>query len=55
MGRLSYDAIQNKDYNTVMALIYLDAIIVMASILLSDLLYVAVDPRISFSKAEGGA
>lgn len=54
MGRLSYDAIQNKDYNTVMALIYLDAIIVMISILISDLLYVAVDPRISFSKAEGG-
>ncbi|HLY74623.1 MAG TPA: ABC transporter permease, partial [Planctomycetota bacterium] len=55
MGRLSYDSIQNKDYNTVMALIYLDAIIVMLSILLSDFLYVVVDPRISFSKAEGGA
>jgi peptide/nickel transport system permease protein len=54
MGRLSYDAIQAKDYNTVMALIYLDAIIVMLSILLSDLLYVAADPRITFSRAEGG-
>lgn len=55
MGRLSYDSIQAKDYNTVMAIIYLDAIIVMLSILLSDLLYVLVDPRISFSKADGGA
>ncbi|HLF94045.1 MAG TPA: ABC transporter permease subunit [Planctomycetota bacterium] len=55
MGRLSYDSIQAKDYNTVMAIIYLDAIIVMLSILLSDLLYVLVDPRISFSKSEGGA
>ncbi|HVE41264.1 MAG TPA: ABC transporter permease subunit [Planctomycetota bacterium] len=55
MGRLSYDSIQNKDYNTVMALIYLDAIIVMLSILLSDMLYIVVDPRISFSKSEGGA
>jgi peptide/nickel transport system permease protein len=55
MGRLSYDSIQAKDYNTVMALIYLDAIIVMLSILLSDLLYVAADPRITFSRAEGGA
>lgn len=53
MGRLSYDSIQAKDYNTVMALIYLDAIVVMLSILLSDFLYVLVDPRISFSKAEG--
>jgi len=52
MGRLSYDSIQAKDYNTVMALIYLDAIIVMFSILLSDFLYVVVDPRISFSKSE---
>jgi len=55
MGRLSYDSIQAKDYNSVMAIIYLDAIIVMLSILLSDLLYVLVDPRISFSKADGGA
>ena len=55
MGRLSYESISAKDYNAVMAIIYLDAIIVMFSILLSDLLYVLVDPRISFSKAEGGA
>ena len=30
-------------------------IIVMASILLTDLLYVVVDPRITFSKAEAAA
>jgi ABC-type dipeptide/oligopeptide/nickel transport system permease component len=55
MGRLSYDSIQAKDYNMVMAITYLDAIIVMLSILLTDLLYVFVDPRISFEKSEGGA
>lgn len=55
MGRLSYDSIQAKDYNSVMAIIYLDAIIVMFSILLTDLLYVLVDPRISFGKSEGGS
>jgi ABC-type dipeptide/oligopeptide/nickel transport system permease component len=55
MGRLSYDSIQAKDYNTVMAIIYFDAIIVMLSILLTDLLYVFVDPRISFEKSEGGS
>jgi ABC-type dipeptide/oligopeptide/nickel transport system permease component len=54
MGRLSFMSIEAKDYNTMMALIYIDAIIVMLSILLSDLLYVLVDPRITFSKAEGG-
>jgi ABC-type dipeptide/oligopeptide/nickel transport system permease component len=31
-----------------MALVCIDAIVVMASILLTDLLYVVVDPRISF-------
>jgi ABC-type dipeptide/oligopeptide/nickel transport system permease component len=31
-----------------MALIYVDAIIVMLSILLADFLYVIADPRISF-------
>jgi ABC-type dipeptide/oligopeptide/nickel transport system permease component len=32
-----------------MALIYIDAIVVMFSMLLSDLLYVMADPRISFA------
>ena len=35
-----------------MAIIYIDGIIVMFSFLLSDLLYVVVDPRISFSRSE---
>jgi len=54
MGRLSFSSIEAKDYNTQMALIYIEAIIVMLSILLSDLLYVLVDPRISFEKSEAG-
>ena len=54
MGRLSFSSIEAKDYNTMMALIYIDAIVVMLSILLSDLLYVLVDPRISFGKSEVG-
>jgi peptide/nickel transport system permease protein len=49
MGRLSWASIEQKDFPTLMALIYIDAIVVMLSILLSDLLYVLVDPRISFS------
>jgi len=49
MGRLSWFSIEQKDFPTLMALIYIDAIVVMFSILLSDLLYVLVDPRISFS------
>jgi len=50
MGRMSFDSITGKDYNTLMALLYIDAIVVMISILLTDLLYVVVDPRISFER-----
>lgn len=49
MGRLSWESIEQKDYPTLMALIYIDAIIVLVSILLTDILYVWVDPRITFS------
>ncbi len=54
MGRLSFDSILAKDYNTLMALIYIDAVVVMVSILITDLLYVVVDPRITFEKAGAG-
>jgi ABC-type dipeptide/oligopeptide/nickel transport system permease component len=48
MGRLSWASIEQKDFPTLMALIYIDAIVVMLSILMTDILYVFVDPRISF-------
>jgi peptide/nickel transport system permease protein len=53
MGQLSYVSIQQKDIPTVMAIVYVDAIVVMLSILLSDLLYVLIDPRISFEGKSG--
>jgi ABC-type dipeptide/oligopeptide/nickel transport system permease component len=37
-----------------MALIYVDAIVVMFSILMTDLLYMFVDPRISFEGQRAG-
>lgn len=48
MGWLGWDSITLKDFPTLMALIYIDAIVVMLSILMTDILYVVVDPRISF-------
>ncbi|MDY0164926.1 MAG: ABC transporter permease subunit [Thermoguttaceae bacterium] len=48
MGRLSFDSILQRDFPTLMALVYINAIVVMVSILLTDLLYVVADPRISF-------
>ncbi|HEX3869477.1 MAG TPA: ABC transporter permease subunit [Pirellulales bacterium] len=52
MGRLSWASIEQKDYPTLMALVYIDAIVVLISILLSDMLYYVVDPRISLEAAE---
>jgi len=49
MGRLSFESVLQRDYPTLMAMIYIDAIVVMLSMLMSDLLYVLVDPRITFS------
>ncbi len=55
MGRLTFESIENKDYPTLMALVYINAIVVMVSILLSDILYVLVDPRISFQSRSQAA
>jgi peptide/nickel transport system permease protein len=54
MGRLTWASIEQKDFPTLMAMIYIDAIVVMVSILVTDILYVVVDPRITFS-AQGDA
>ena len=54
MGRLFFVSIQLKDFPTLMALIYIEAVVVMLSILMTDLLYVVADPRISF-EGRGGS
>jgi ABC-type dipeptide/oligopeptide/nickel transport system permease component len=48
LGRLGWSSINDKDYTTQMALIYVEAIVTLFSFLLTDLLYVVVDPRITF-------
>ncbi|MBL8829092.1 MAG: ABC transporter permease subunit [Planctomycetaceae bacterium] len=51
MGRLSSTSIEQKDYPTLMALVYIDAIVVLVSLLISDILYCVADPRITFGNA----
>ncbi len=50
MGRLSFESVLARDYPTIMAIAAIDAILTLVSILLSDIMYVVVDPRISFEK-----
>jgi microcin C transport system permease protein len=48
MGLLSYGAIRARDYNVIMALIFIESVVAMLGRLISDLTYVVVDPRIDF-------
>ena len=48
LGKCSFEAIQGRDYPIVMAIFTLSALLTLVGILLSDLLYALVDPRISF-------
>ena len=48
MGRLSFEAVLARDYPLVMGIATISAILTLISLLISDLLYVLVDPRITF-------
>ncbi len=49
MGQLSYTALLQRDYNISMGIIFLSSLFLLLGRLISDLLYIAVDPRIDFS------
>ena len=46
IGRLGYEAILGRDYPVVIALNFIAAVLTLAGTLVSDLLYMLVDPRI---------
>lgn len=48
MGRLFIDALNRDDWNIVMALLFITAILVVIATLIGDILYTIVDPRIRF-------
>lgn len=49
MGLLGYKAALDRDYNVLMGLIFLQAVLALVGRLISDLLYLVIDPRIDFS------
>lgn len=52
MGKLGFESVLARDYPTIMAILSIEAILTLLGLLISDLLYVWVDPRISFEKLE---
>ncbi len=54
MGRLSYEAVLDRDYPLIMAIFTISAFLTLAGILLADFLYTVIDPRIRYQRrAEG--
>jgi microcin C transport system permease protein len=48
MGLLGYDSALSRDYNVIMALIFIEGILMSLGRLISDLSYILIDPRIDF-------
>jgi microcin C transport system permease protein len=48
MGLLFFNSMIGRDYNIVLGIIVLSSLFVMFGRLLSDIIYVAIDPRIRF-------
>jgi peptide/nickel transport system permease protein len=46
MGRMAYEAILGRDYPVILTINFLTAVLVLVGTLMSDLLYMVVDPRI---------
>lgn len=49
IGLLGYTAALSRDYNVLMALIFISSLVSLVGRLISDLLYLVVDPRIDFN------
>lgn len=50
MGRLSLDALEGRDYTVFLALLVMTSLAMLIGSLISDFLYMLIDPRIDFSK-----
>lgn len=50
IGRLSYEAVLNRDYSLIMGILMILSIIILLSNLIADILYAVIDPRIRYDK-----
>jgi microcin C transport system permease protein len=48
IGKLSYTSIFTRDYNVIMGLTFISSLLLVMGRLLSDIIYVLIDPRIDF-------
>jgi len=50
MGLLSYQSVISRDYNVIMGLLVIESGLYLIGNIISDFMYVLIDPRIDFSK-----
>ena len=50
MGKLAFDSILSRDYPMIMAITTISAVLTLVGILISDLLYGVVDPRVKVDR-----
>ena len=50
MGQLTFDAVLSRDYPVVMAVFTISALLTLLGILIADVLYTVVDPRITYGR-----
>jgi len=55
LGLLSYESVIKRDYPVVMANLFFFSLLFVIGNLLSDIMYVLIDPRISFDSGPGGS
>jgi microcin C transport system permease protein len=48
IGLLSYNSILSRDYNVIMGITFISALLLLAGNIISDIIYVIIDPRIDF-------
>ncbi len=48
MGKLGFEAVLSRDYPVIMGIATISSLLTLVGLLISDILYVVVDPRISF-------
>ena len=48
MGRFAFESIIARDYNAIMAVLLISSALTLIGMLISDLTYALVDPRITF-------
>lgn len=49
IGLLSYNSTMSRDYNVIMGLVFIQSILFLVGNIISDILYVLIDPRIDFN------